>query len=117
MSVPVCKKQCDDTDMRGLAICIGAIAVLMLLTIMLPGQQNLYTREAIRAVLFWLVIPGGICLEIVDFVRRRRTIKEDLSVEPLKERIITERVLVICPFCSTKVEQGVAFCPNCGGKM
>ena len=103
--------------MRGCGISIGAIAVLMLLMIMLPGQQNLYTREAIRAVLIYLVLPGGICLEIVDFARRRRATKKDSSLEPLRERIITERILVICPFCSTKVEQGVAFCPNCGGKM
>ena len=30
---------------------------------------------------------------------------------------ITERVLVICPYCSAKIELGKPFCPHCGGKI
>ena len=26
-------------------------------------------------------------------------------------------VLVVCPYCSAKVEQGVTECPSCGGKL
>ena len=26
-------------------------------------------------------------------------------------------VLVVCPYCSAKVEQGVSECPNCSGKL
>ncbi|MHA1247636.1 MAG: Ig-like domain-containing protein [Candidatus Thorarchaeota archaeon] len=43
------------------------------------------------------------------------------EVEPartVKEReIVTERVLVICPFCGTKNEQGTAKCTNCGAEL
>jgi len=43
---------------------------------------------------------------------------EKQEPEIIREReIIKERVLLMCPFCSAKVEQGVVFCPNCGGKM
>jgi len=112
--------------MRGRSISIGAVILAVLLVNLFPsGLINvLFFRDTpifhgpwLEYSLIFLVLPGGICLEIVDFVRRRRTAEKDSSPEPLKERIITERVLVICPFCSTKVEQGVAFCPNCGGKM
>lgn len=38
--------------------------------------------------------------------------------ETTREReIIRERILLFCPHCSAKVEQGVPFCPNSGGKM
>ena len=45
--------------------------------------------------------------------------KEEIDPHPLKERevIIRERVLVICPFCSTKVDLGTSSCSNCGGKL
>ena len=105
--------------MRGLAISIGATIVFM--SFMVGPYSLAYRRATGLDVMLALgagfLIPLGIILEIVDFARRRRATKKDSSLEPLRERIITERVLVICPFCSTKVEQGVAFCPNCGGKM
>ena len=33
-----------------------------------------------------------------------------------KERVI-ERVLVICPFCGNKNEQGAAKCAHCGAQL
>ena len=107
--------------MRGRSISIGAV-VLYLVLVYWIGTQGFEPTfypvvNLIMPLLIFLVLPGGVCLEIVDFVRRRRTIEKVSSLESPRERIITERVLVICPFCSTKVEQGVAFCPNCGGKM
>ena len=38
-------------------------------------------------------------------------------IEPIRERIITERVLVICPFCGKKNEQGIGKCQNCGADL
>ena len=37
-----------------------------------------------------------------------------------KDQTVIERtttVLVVCPYCSTKIEHGQSFCSNCGGKM
>lgn len=39
---------------------------------------------------------------------------KELIIEPIRERIVTERVLIICPFCGTKNEQGIGKCQNCG---
>ncbi|MBY8999014.1 MAG: hypothetical protein KGD60_14905 [Candidatus Thorarchaeota archaeon] len=47
----------------------------------------------------------------------KELLEKESSTGVIQERIITERVLVVCPFCSTKVEQGTSFCTNCGGKM
>ncbi len=33
------------------------------------------------------------------------------------QTIISQKVLVICPYCSSKVEQGITVCPNCGAKL
>jgi len=52
-----------------------------------------------------------------SWVRRRLTIEKDSSLEPLKERIVTERVLVVCPFCGAKSEQGITMCQSCGADL
>jgi len=45
-------------------------------------------------------------------------ISKKSAVETIREReVIRERVLILCPFCSAKVEQGASFCPHCGGKL
>ena len=107
--------------MKGRYVSIGAVVLYLVLVYWIGtrGFEPTFYPVVILIIrlLVYLVLPGGVCLEIVDFVRRRRTIEKVSSPEPLRERIVTQRVLVICPFCSTKVEQGVAFCPNCGGKM
>jgi len=36
---------------------------------------------------------------------------------PVKERIVSERFLVICPFCGAKNEQGTSSCQSCGAKL
>jgi hypothetical protein len=37
---------------------------------------------------------------------------------PVRIETHTEKVvLVICPYCSAKVEQGVTECPSCGGRI
>lgn len=35
----------------------------------------------------------------------------------IRERIVTERVLVICPFCGAKNEQGITKCQSCGAEV
>lgn len=37
--------------------------------------------------------------------------------EAVKEREVTTRVLVVCPFCGAKNEQGVLKCQNCGAEI
>ncbi len=39
------------------------------------------------------------------------------GVQPTQDREITTRVLVICPFCGAKNEQGVLKCQNCGADL
>jgi hypothetical protein len=45
-------------------------------------------------------------------------VEREARAEPLREReLIRERVLIMCPFCSAKVEQGISSCPHCGGRL
>jgi len=152
---------------RGCAISIGAIIVVVFLTswynaylLSVPPHMSSYhpmddIMPILMPFLIFLVLPIGICIEVIDFIGRwqatepRFAMEEELKTSTpkealpkpkeievieevpgvleqevpeesktvIRERIVTERFLVICPFCSTKVEQGVALCPNCGGKM
>lgn len=106
---------------------VGAVVLAVLLYVLFfpSGLINvLFFRETpifrgpwVAYVLIFLVLPGGICLEIVAFVRRRRTIEKVSSLEPTREKIVTERVLVICPFCGAKNEQGILKCRACSAEM
>lgn len=107
--------------MRGYCMSIGAIVLSVTFGIWNASwwQCWLYPNVGLTTIYFllnYVVLPGGICLEIVDFVRRR-TKEAESSLEPLRERIVTERVLVICPYCSTKNEQGIIKCQSCGAKL
>jgi len=107
--------------MKGRYVSIGAV-VLYLVLVYWIGTRGFEPTfypvvNLIMPLLIWLVLPGGICLEIVDFVRRRRTIEKVSSLDPLRERIITERVLVVCPYCGAKNEQGITKCQSCGADI
>lgn len=75
------------------------------------------------AVMSIPVIAVGFVL-CVMIVRRRKgkrepqpppALPDTIEAEPIRERerIVTERVLVICPFCGAKTEQGLTKCQNC----
>ncbi len=109
--------------MKGRYVSIGALVLTVLLVNLFPsgllhvlfgqGTAFFWGQPYVEYFLIFIVLPGGICLEIVDFVRGRQTVKKDYSPEALGEKIVTERILVICPFCGAKTEQGLLKCQNC----
>ena len=42
---------------------------------------------------------------------------EKTTSAPVTEKVVSERFLVICPFCGTKNEQGKSNCQSCGAKL
>jgi len=68
----------------------------------LPLEERVLLIIVIAAILFMFCLACGYLL------RSRR-----------KDRTIIEKtqVLIVCPYCSTKVEHGMSFCPNCGGEL
>ena len=56
-------------------------------------------------------IPTVICGLSVRYQKP----KSDVSV--LRVELTGALVLVICPYCSIKVEQGITVCTNCGAKL
>jgi hypothetical protein len=102
--------------MKGSSIVIGAVVLEILFRIL----SGLIFLPLVEIVLIGIVLPAGIYLEVTQRESRRKEEELDEKQPPIgvvQERIVTERVLVVCPFCSTKVEQGTSFCTNCGGKM
>ena len=99
---------------RGCSISMVAVGLFMLSYLMMPPSP---IRSWMLVGLIYLVLPAGVCLAIVDFAQRKQVPKDLASLEPLRERLVTERVLVICPFCGTKNEQGITTCRNCGAEV
>jgi hypothetical protein len=81
-------------------------------------------------LLFYFAVMGLIILCIVGLLKPKRmkplpepAVRERepappketkaFEPEPIRERIITERVLVVCPYCGAKTEQGLLKCQNC----
>ncbi len=113
--------------MKGRYVSIGAVVLTVLLVNLFPsgllhvlfgqGTALFWGQPYVEYFLIFIVLPGGVCLEIVDFVRRRQTVKKDYSPESLREKIVTERILVVCPYCGAKNEQGILRCRACGAEM
>jgi hypothetical protein len=102
----------------GIPLCAFGLILYFLYTLVaFPLSASArFQAEFLTAFLAVLLIGG------IIYAMKGRPTKvippPDQPVEKVLEReVITERVMVVCPFCSTKVEQGVAFCPNCDGKM
>lgn len=97
----------------------------------IPQQQILSLIWYVVAVLLWMAFIRNVLSikyphledELVTepvkkgiVTKRKYGQRRNLS-EPLRERIITERVLIICPYCGAKTEQGIMKCQNCGADL
>ena len=74
-------------------------------------------------LLIRLIIAIIICVDFVRSASRiehshlKNTTPNELAIEPVRERVVTERVLVVCPYCGTKNEQGIIKCRKCSAEM
>jgi hypothetical protein len=72
---------------------------------------------------FVLFIVGLVAMSVGFILLIAGRKKKDSLPEPFedsldpRERIVTERVLVICPYCGTKNDQGIIKCRKCGAEM
>jgi hypothetical protein len=55
--------------------------------------------------------------KVVKEVREVHTIERISSPERIVEHKIVERVLVVCPFCGHKNQQGLTKCQECGADI
>ncbi len=71
------------------------------------------------ALLMLLGIVGTVIIGIVAVSRRSKEISPEMPKPDLtlKEKEITTKVLIICPFCGAKTEQGLTKCQNCGADL
>jgi hypothetical protein len=67
-----------------------------------------------------LILPIGvvIVLFIIAFGFITNIVDDDESDDSSQVRVIEhERVLVVCPYCGAKNEQGITTCANCGAEI
>jgi hypothetical protein len=80
------------------------------------------TQTDSTALVMLLGIVGIVGIVIIGIVAASRRSKESSPEMPgpdstLKEKEITTKVLIICPFCGAKTEQGLLKCQNCGADL
>ena len=62
----------------------------------------------------------ALCVVVVGvMVKSRRKKKEVKVTEAISGQVDFKnaKVLIICPFCGAKTEQGISLCCNCGAKL
>ena len=67
-----------------------------------------------------MLLYAGVIILVVIVCIGLLTNKKRKKSEEAKEIIVEKpatRILVICPFCGAKTEQGIALCWNCGAKL
>ena len=83
-----------------------------------PPAETLIPLEQMMPFLILLIIFSILILACLYSAYRLKRGKKEHSVTTISEReVVTERVLVVCPFCGTKNEQGITKCQNCKGDL
>jgi ribosomal protein L40E len=59
----------------------------------------------------------GISLAADAVIPAQRLSEESESTHFREKEVVTERFLVICPFCGAKNQQGLAKCQNCHASL
>lgn len=68
------------------------------------------------AIALVAILGAFVLIMFVCYMRRKG--ETDSGPVRIETHTTHEKVvLVVCPYCSAKVEQGVTECPSCGGKL
>ena len=78
---------------------------------------HMQTTSLIDLAIALAAIIGAFILCICVVYSRRRGGTDSGPVRIETHTTLEKVVLVVCPYCSAKVEQGVTECPSCGGKL
>jgi hypothetical protein len=108
--------------MRGRGVIAGAVVLFIAVffwSLVAPSDTGPFGFVAlITPLVVCFALPVGICLEISQRGQSQKTDSSgDLSSLDPRERIVKERVLVICPYCGTKNDQGIIKCRKCGAEV
>ncbi|MFX1563678.1 MAG: zinc ribbon domain-containing protein [Promethearchaeota archaeon] len=119
---------------------VSAIVWLILVTsfmiVYVPSIMFLYPFAVIviASIISWAIlgIPAFVCIGVGVWLRRRRERAPMAPIIPprpvasrpvpevqpvVREREIREVVLVVCPYCGTKNQQGTTHCSKCGASI
>jgi hypothetical protein len=84
------------------------------------SKQSGVPNEEVRSLVFDAISSGHLSGVVKENRYVRSASAQKISVAPEEtthERIVTERVFVICPYCGGKTEQGVSKCRNCDAQL
>lgn len=86
-----------------------------------PAIQTPGPEYYVMILLVTVGLPLIACYIVYKFWSKHREtsrpVQEIVRESVSREQVIRERVLVVCPYCGAKTEQGTTFCPSCGGKI
>ena len=75
------------------------------------------TTSFIDLIIAMAAILGAFVLCMFVYYMKRKGGQDSGPVRIETHTTHEKIVLVVCPYCSAKVEQGVSECPNCSGKL
>jgi hypothetical protein len=126
------------TPVRVLYYCLLILAILWVWVNTVIGLGMVVMYPALVLVIVWIImnIPFFVCIIIGVWLHRRKPSEdrpapslrrapppEPVTHQPreqtqvIREREVREVVLIVCPYCGTKNQQGVLRCSNCDARL
>ncbi|MHA1970959.1 MAG: zinc ribbon domain-containing protein [Candidatus Thorarchaeota archaeon] len=95
--------------------CFAFFIILAIIWLIFLAPPIVISLDATLAFVLPIVVVLGLFIIALWFITR--IVDDDDDNGGQTTVIERERVLVICPYCGTKNEQGITTCTNCGGDI
>jgi hypothetical protein len=95
--------------------CFTVFIILAIIWLIFLAPSIVISLDATLAFALPIVVVLGLFIIALWFITR--IVDDDGDNGGQTTVIERERVLVVCPYCGTKNEQGITTCANCGGDI
>ena len=95
--------------------CFTFFIILAIIWLIFLAPSIVISLDATLAFVLPIIVVLGLFVIALWFITK--IVDDDDNSGGQTTVIERERVLVICPYCGTKNEQGITTCTNCGGDI
>lgn len=97
--------------------CFTFIVFIAIIWLIFLAPLIVVSLNATFALLLPIIVVLGLFILAIWFITKIVDDGDDEYVDDQVKVIETETILVVCPYCGAKNEQGITTCSNCGAEI